>query len=291
MRNDLKLPLLALVGGAAGFCLRRWQWRSAYSTDTQLFTSRAPATLVLMGVLAVVLVLLLLSLRTLPAPGDFLPAFRCPVSGHMTLMAAAGFLVLAGGVLDILDGMERLQMWRMASEAAPGTVPLAPPFMQLVCAVLSLIAGLALLLVGKATYRQELSGPVFYLVSMPGFAGLAWALSVHLDHGVDPVLMRYCFPLLAAALLALAHYYAAAFLFRHPCPRRFLFCALFGAVTALTALADVPHPAEALLLTGFTLSALALAHALLRNTWGEPWPEPERMPLGAEHEDEEPTEE
>lgn len=286
MRKDIQLPLLALLGGAAGFSLRLWQWKSAYNSASQLFTRHAPATLALLAVLAVVAVLLLIMVRNVPAPGEFLPAFYSPNAGHMTMMVIGAFLLLGGGLLGLLNGMDKLEYWRQMSSYNPGAVPLAPALVQMVCSVLCLPAGVSLLLVGKCTYRLTMPKAVFSLISMTGFAGLLWTLAIHLAHGVDPVLMNYGFLLLAAALLTLAHYYAAAFLFGHPCPRRFTFFALSGFVAALTALADVPRPADAMLLLGFALSALVLAAALLRNTFGPARPMPERMPLGAEDTDE-----
>ena len=53
------LPALALCGGAAGFCLRKWQWLSAYDRETELFIEGAPATYALLALLAVVAVALL----------------------------------------------------------------------------------------------------------------------------------------------------------------------------------------------------------------------------------------
>ncbi len=291
MRKDIQLPLLALLGGAAGFGLRLWQWKSVYHAETQLFAPHAPATLALLGVLAMVAVLLLVMVRNVPAPGEFLPAFCSPSAGHMTMLVIAAFLLLGGGLLGLLDGMDQLEYWRQMNQYTPGTVPLAPVLVRMGCSALCLPAGLALLLVGKSTYRLTMPKAVFPLISLLGFAGLLWTLAIHLAHGVDPVLMRYGFLLLAAALLTLAHYYAAGFLFGRPCPRRFTFFALTGCVAAFTALADPPRPADAMLLTGFALSALALSTALLRNTFGPARPMPERMPLGAEDMDEDPTEE
>ena len=114
-----------------------------------------------------------------------------------------------------------------------------------------------------------------------------WLFATHLDHGTDPVLLRYGFSLAAAALLMAAHYDVAAFFHGRPHPVRALFCALMGCALGLISLADGLSPYAAALTAAFTLSALANGWALLRNVFGPSWPAPgsdERMPLGAQDE-------
>ncbi len=283
MRKHYLLPGLALIGGILGFALRRWQLASAYLPDTQLFVPRAPATLALLGVLAVVLLALLVLSRGLPPQKDFLPAFRCPSAGFMTLLAISGFLVLGAGVLGFLRGTQLLSLWRLYPDSS---VQLSWPLMQLVCAFLCLPAGLALLALGKCGYRDTLSSPALRLAPFPAFAGLVWVLSTHLLHGIDPVLMRYGFLLAAAALLTLAHYEAAAFLFHRCRPGRMVAYSLSGTVLGLTALADLPAFFDVLMVAGLSLSALTLSWALLHRPIDPPLPG--RMPSGAmeEHSDE-----
>ena len=44
MRKDILLPGVAVVGGAAGFLLRRWELSTAFEPDTGLPVAGAPAT-------------------------------------------------------------------------------------------------------------------------------------------------------------------------------------------------------------------------------------------------------
>ena len=166
----------------------------------------------------------------------------------MAVTAAAAFLFLGAGVFGLLEGMDQLALWR----SAPDTYLLTYPVALLLCACLSFPAGVAVLLLGKASYRGE-TAPCSSLLSIfPAAAGLVWLFASHLNHGTDPILMGYGFSLAAAALLMLAHYDLAAFFF------------------------------------AFSLSALAWTRALLRNCFGPPWPKrllDGRMPLGAQEED------
>lgn len=284
MRKDLFLPGLALTGGLLGFGLRRWQLSCAYSPDSQLFQQGAPATMVLLGAAAVLLLVLALLCIGIHPFDDFLPAFRCPIPGQLSLMTAAAFLCVGAGMLQLLRGVDQLNLWRMY---APASIPLSLPVVVLLCGGLCLLGGLGLLALGKSTYQGRMSPAAFVLASFPAFAGLVWVLAIHLLHGIDPNLMGYGFLLCAGVLLTLAHYYAVSFCFDRCRPRRFVFCALGGTVLGGIALADVPHPADAMLLAALALSGLAMTWALLRNSFGPDWPR--RMPSGAEKNNDHPA--
>lgn len=269
MRKDILLPALALTGGAAGFFLRRWQLAAAYQPETGLFIHGAPSTLALlglMGMLAVIFLLLIWDKGEKPA--DFLTAFRCPEAGQMTLLAAAGLLLMAAGALGLWEGFQSFQVWRLIPEEEQLSVVAA----QLLAGALCLPAGGGILLMGRMTYREELNDAACRLAPMPAFAGLVWLFSCHLRHGIEPVLMKYGFTLAAALLLTLAHYYIAGFLFDRPCRRRAAFLSLMGAVLGIVSLADRPGLFTAAASIAYSLSALAFARALLRAAFGPPWP-------------------
>lgn len=279
MRRDIVLPTLALAGGIGGYLLRRWQLASAFLPEAGLFRHGAAATLALAGltaILAAAFLLLVLGAGRGEGPRDFLPAFGCPEAGQLAVVTAAGFLLLAAGALGVRDGMALRALHQAGLADTAATLYAA----VLVNALLCLPAGLGLILLGRAAYRGELADAACRLAPFPAFAGLVWLFTTHLRNGSEPVLLTYGFTLAAAGLLMLAHYYAAGFLYRRPCPRRAAFCALLGAVLGLTSLADGPGLSIWAMTLGYVLSALALSRALLRNTFGPPWPE--RMPSGAD---------
>ena len=127
MRKDIILPGLALVGGAAGFVLRRWQLASAWRPEAELFTHGAPATLALLGVLgAVLLALLALTLGERRRPENFLAAFACPQEGQLTVLAAAGLLMAIAGLLGLGDAFGQWQNRALEAAAEPmstGSLP------------------------------------------------------------------------------------------------------------------------------------------------------------------------
>ena len=271
MRKDLLLPGLSLVGGVAGFALRRWQLASAFHPETGLFTHGAPATYALLALVGLLILAVFLSVRGIrEGPDDFLPAFICPQSGQMAVLVASALLFLAAGVLGISDGLVQLSLFRTDPEAYPLTYPVA----LLLGAVLCLPGGCAVLFLGRATYRGELNDTACWLAPFPAAAGLIRLFITHLEHGTEPVLLRYCFPLAAAAFLMLGLYYAAGFLYGRSRRRCALFFSLSGVILGITALADGLSLAAAALTMAYVLAALALSRALLYNCAGLPWPGP-----------------
>lgn len=285
MRKDITLPALALAGGVVGFLLRRWQLASAYVPETGLFVRGAPATYALLGLIGLLALAFALGVRGgKEGPEDFLPAFGCPEAGQMTVLAAAGLLLMLSGALGLKDGLAGLQLWR----TAPELYPMTSPGSQILASALCLPAGLGVLLMGRAAYRDDLDDWACRLSPFPALAGLVWLFATHLKHGVEPVLMKYGFGLLAVLLLTLAFYYIAAFLYRKPRRRRTAFLALTGAAVGILSLADRPDLFTAAATLSFSLSALAFARALLRSTFGPPWPKrlEGRMPPAEEEEQE-----
>lgn len=286
MRKDLILPGLAVGGGILGLGLRRWQLASGYDPETQLFVHGHPAFLLLLLLTAGLLLAGLLLLRGIGTRDAGPAPIRCPSPLYMTLMTASAMLFLGGGVLGLLEGAAELAFWRVDPTSHPLTYPVA----LILCALLSFAAGPATLLLGRGAYRGNAPAACSLWAVFPPMTALAWLFSTHLAHGTDPILMGYGFSLAAAIFLLLAHYYAAAYFHDRPHPYRAVLCALMGVFFGLVSLADSLSPFQMALTAAFTLSALAGLWALLRGSFGPPWPSRllrARMPLGAQEDEDE----
>lgn len=248
---------MALCGGAAGFCLRKWQWLSAYDRKTELFMDGAIATCALLGLLAVLAVFFLLAVGRTNREKITLPP-ACPDPIYMCLMVAGALLFMVAGVFGLMEGMELMEEYR-AGVAMMASYPGA----LLLCGGLCLVSGVCTLMVGKAAYRPGTTPGAGLCAAIPPFAMLAWLFATHQEHATDPVLMRYGIYLAAAALLMLAHYDVAAFYQNHRHTRRFLFCALMGTVLALTAMADGLSVFQMAMAAACALSGLGQCYALL----------------------------
>ena len=250
-------PALALFGGAVGFCLRKWQWLSAYDRDTELFMKGNLATYVLLGFLAVLTVDLLVSARMVKRKEIHLP-LACTDPLYMCLMASGAILFLGAGVLGLLEGMALTEQY-----SAGMTMMASYPAALLLCGGLCLVSGVCTFVVGKAVYRPGTVPGAGLCAAIPPFAMLVWLFATHQEHATDPVLMRYGIYLAAAALLLIAHYEVAAFYQNHRHSRRFLFCALMGTALSITALADGLSFFQMAMAAACSLSGLGQCYALL----------------------------
>lgn len=265
MRKDIFLPLLALAGGGAGFGLRLWQLTGAFDPETRLFQRNAPATLMLIGLMAALAVLVLLMLRSASGPKDYPAAFFCPGAGYMTLMTAGSFLLLGAAVLGLPELMQQVALWRVKAV-------LTFPLMLGVMVVLCIPAALACLLLGKGNYRGSLPRAYPMLATLPAYVLLPWLVSVYQTYSREPEELIFAFEILGGICALLGFYGAACFAFGRPCPRRCLFTSLMGVALLLTALADRPSLVFAAMSLACVLLLLAQSYALLRNTLGPAWP-------------------
>lgn len=233
-KKTFLLPAIALAGGIVGFFLRQRQVFAAYNPMGEFFVDGVPATYILLGVLAVLLLGLALSLRGGHTPEDFLPLMQFRSRPLLILHMVSAAVLCGAGVLQLLHGYQLLEHWKTSPEQAPASLTAA----TLLCGLLCILAAVSLVSMGMAAHNNQCNGRTSSLACFPAFAGLVWVFSIHLSNGVNPILMDYGFLLAAAILLTLCQYYAAGSFFGHICPRRMIFCGLSGTVLGLTSVAD-----------------------------------------------------
>lgn len=265
MRKDIFLPVLALVGGAAGFGLRFWQRSSAFDPAAQLFRAGAPATVAFIVFLVVLAVAMFLLLRGAASPADYVHAFYCPSAGYMTLMAAGSFLMLAAAALGVFEFREQLALWRMGYGA-----PL--PMMLGLTVILCLPAAVGGLVLGKGNYRGNLPEVHPMLATLPAYALLPWIVALYQEHSRQPEIMLFAVAILAVVCGELGFYRAASVAFGRIRVKQCLFFSLMGVVLMLTALADRPSRFFAVMSLACVLLLLAQSMALARNAFGPAWP-------------------
>lgn len=205
--------LLLTLATVLAFVLRFWQ-QSAALDSQGLYISGHPATLVLLGASGLFVLLFLILSRLSPGRGrDHQVLTYGPIS---TAMAFVGGLSILLGV--VLDGFSNEQdIWGL---------------LLLVLGILAAISMVVLALLrqkGNQIPLWELL-PIFYLLLRLVFLFKSWS--------TDPMILDYCFKLLALVTGLLGGYGAAGFCFDLGQPRKTLFYSSCGVFFSAMAVAD-----------------------------------------------------
>lgn len=259
MRKNILPSVLALLGGAVGFGLRKWQLRTGFEPDTGLAVPGAPAGMVLIVCSALVALALLLLCRKGEKRLSWEQAFAeglqntvfvtAALLSAILLLASAGAEVVANSVKAVNTYAGETQIARLASAALP-------PLRILLC----LGALPCVFLWARALFRgegvNENPAPL-----EPCLLYCVWLISDYQLRSSDPVVMDYLYEVLAIVFSLLGLYFIAGYAFSNGKPRRTLFCCLMGTYFSLVTLADA-HSLADMLRYGFGVLFLT-AHALL----------------------------
>ena len=271
MRKEFLLPALALGGGLAGLALRLWELSSAFEADTGLPVAGAPATLVLAGFSAAVLLALVLLCRGTGRgfQGSYDEAFQAAGSTpYLTVMVAAAFLMAGSGVLLLAQAGGVLSE-SLAASAGTG-LGLSGLFQlllsvgwELLLAILALASAASLLLLGKNNYKGEGKGERSGCLLTPAYTACVWLIVSYLDHSGDPIVLDYVYQLFAVVAAVLGSYFLAGFGYQRPKGFPAAFFSLAAMYFCLVTLADRHTPAELLLYVGYFLYFAGSVHVLL----------------------------
>lgn len=261
MRKNIPL-ILALLGGAAGFALRKWQLAAGFEPETHLPIPGAPSAmlLALLAALAAAGILALCwpnkqrldTASALSKARDNTVYLTAVVLAAFLLLVSGGFELLnfsAGGVQDSA-GENRITMVASA---------VLPPLRILFC-----VAGLpSALLWGKALYRGGETKEKLSLLALCLLFCL-WLITAYQTRAADPVIMDYVYEVLAIVCSLLGLYFIAGYSFQVGKPRRTVFFCLMGAFFSLVTLADAHSYAE-MARYGFAVLFLPAHAALILN--------------------------
>lgn len=286
MRKHILVPAAALVCGAIGFFLRRWELSSAFEAETGLPIPGAPASLVLIGLsAAVAAAMLVLCLGPHSQfPGGYDQAFQAPGSvPYVAAMVLSSFLLLGAGVLLILDlptayQEEAAQLALMHSGGSPLLAVLPRALLALLC----LLSCPCILSTGQNNYRGEARGKLSLPLLLPGYVGCVWLITAYQRRAADPTQLDYIYELLAIIACLLALYFTAGFSFEKPKAARTVWASAMGIYFSAVTLADGHDLTSLLIYAAFILYLTANLAVLLLNDvkhrYAQPEPEPEPEP-------------
>lgn len=248
MKHSLRFPLLALAGGCVCFFLRLWQLRTGFEPDTGLAIPGALAGRLLLAALAVLALVTVLSVHSLPAvPSGALFAAGLRVQQGSLLVLTAGLLLLGvSGALHLVSFALFLGDW----------------ITWLLEGVLILATGCSLLPVIRVCQKGgSLSGS---LLLTPAVCSVVELVLAYRTSSVNPVLQSYYVDLLALSALTLAYYRLSAFAFRCGQLRRFALYAVLAVALCLASTADtLLYGGTGILGSGWSGTTFFLGNALV----------------------------
>lgn len=279
MRKEILLPGAAVVGGSAGFFLRRWELATAFEPDTGLHISGMPASwsLILLSCVLAAALILLGRGKHRPYAGGYDAAFAARGNTvYIMVMVLAAFLLLASAFFNFLglpaayrEAVALFQQTRQGN-----------PFFSILPRVLlgALAAGsfFCVLSTGRNNYRAEGKGRFSFTVLTPAYMACIWLIAAYQVRAGDPVRQDYIYELFAIITGLLGLYFMAGFSFERAKVLRCTLFSLMGVYFSFVTLADA-HELHILLLYGFLILYLTSNTVVLLFNDRHPEPKGPRM--------------
>lgn len=229
-------PLLALVGGGAGFALRKWQLATGFEGDTGLAVPGAPAA----TAAAVCSVLVVLALLLLCWRGEKKLSWETAFAAGRQNSLAVTALILGAMLLFASGGAELVARSVNGAVFYEGETAFARTTSRILSA-LRIVLGIGALpcvfLWARALFRGE-GGKENLAVLEPCLLYCVWLISTYQTRSADPVVQDYLYEVLAIVTSLLGLYFIAGHAFGNGKPRQALFFSLAGTYFSLVTLAD-----------------------------------------------------
>ena len=251
-------PLIALISGAVGFGLRKWQLAAAFEPDTKLAIPNAPSALALV-VFSLAVALFLLGLcrgQEKKLTWDVAFAAGRQNTVFVTALLLSAILLLGSAGVELVNHSVNAAAYAGETKIARMASAALPPLRIFLC-----LGGLpAVFLWARAIFRGE-GGNESLAALVPCLLYCIWLISDYQLRSADPVVMDYVYEVFAIVTALLGLYYIAGHAFGNGRPGRALYFCLLGTYFSLVTLADA-HSLADLLRYGFAVLYLT-AHAVL----------------------------
>lgn len=255
-KKSVSFALALAAALVAGVSARLWQRSAAFEPDTGLLTPGMPGTYCLMAVVLLAAVGFFLLGRWVSRDvslSSYLGAFSSPFRGMSVFYALAGALLVAGGVLGVMD-------YRQDPDGR---------LSWLIFGVCMCLSGVGVVLVGWLNAaKTEAAGRFAWPLLLPGYCGCVWLIACYQDRAAEPNVMVHVFYLLGAVCAVLCCYTIASFSFEKPQALATLWLGSMAVLCLLmSALADLPAEGrrmELLVSLGYALYLALQLTALLK---------------------------
>lgn len=251
MLHMILLPLLAIVGGTAGFHLRRGELSTAFNSEGLPITG-APATIILI-LLSVVLVavFLLFCLRSRGKTAPLGESFLCPGNrAYLIFSMVAAALLLAAAVIGL---MGEISAW-------------SPNYPKMLLWVLCIPSGACVAVAGVRNFRA-MPRPLGLPPLIPAFTCCVWLVAACQSFTANPVILDYVYQLFAILCTLLGLYFSASMSFISTKIWPYMLFSLLGLYFSIITLADQHDTPFVLLFLFSILYQLIQVTVLLRRTF------------------------
>lgn len=237
MKKNWLAPALAVVGGAVGFGLRKWQLATGFEPDSGLAIPGAAASTALMIWSAVVVVGLIALCWDRKGPMTCEKAFAAKGNSlFLTACVLGAFLLLVSAAAEAvtLSAGYQVALYTNNSPMSRFTAKLLPPLRVALC-----LGGFPCTLLWVRQLSREGEGrreslPLLELCLL----FCLWLISDYQIRAADPVVLDYVYEVFAIAAAVMALYYLAGYSFQNGKPRRTLVTTLAAAYFAMVTMAD-----------------------------------------------------
>ena len=243
--------LLALVGGAGGFLLRRWELATVFDSNGLPTLWSAPSLLLI--ALSVVLTVAFILLVRKPAhvPADYAEGFSAGNNWlYLMAMAFAACALLMAGILGL------------RSHILFGPGQLLTTLTDLFC----LLSFFCVLSAALANFRGSTQRFDLLLLA-PGYTFCLWLVCSYQEQASDPVVLDYVYQMLAIICSLIGMYFSAGYSFGRPKFRRCAVFSLLGIFFTLVTLAEPHSTTDRLMFLFALLYQLANVTVLLYRTY------------------------
>ncbi len=259
MRKNILLPTIAILGGLAGFVLRKWQLSAGFEPDTGLAIPGAPSAIVLLIWSALIVgsfIALCWQNKERLSWDQAFDAKRNTL--YLTAAILSAFLLLLSAGMEVIN-LSVVYHNSISADTWGGRVAAAalPPLRIFLC-----LLGLPCVLTWSRNLYHGLdkgkeSLPLLELCLL----FCVWLISDYQVRAADPVILDYLYEVFAIVFSLMGLYFIAGYSFQTGKPRRTAVFCLMGVYFSLVTLAD-HHSAADLLRYGFAVLFLT-AHAAL----------------------------
>lgn len=262
-KSAVVIPILALVAGVLGFILRRTEVDTIFNPVTGLAGTDAPVTMLLIG-LSVLVVLgaaafAVAASRRHKAEPDYTRAFAPRGFLYLAVSFLLGLIWLASAVWYFVE--KRAAAMSVMPAGFTGRVSL----IDMIFTVLAALSAISVIILARGAYKGKGSSEMLLFSVIPPVFFCFWLVILYKDNAANPVLLAYCYQVLAIAAATLGYYFSAGFIFGKAVTGRAITSMLAAIYFCTVAIADgIGQPMK--LMFGVTaVSMLMNAVVFLRN--------------------------